>query len=64
MLTEETIRRVSKLFDVISTDLIKLKKKLFELKESYSFNPKNLFNEIDIKKEGKIEENDIVEFLK
>jgi hypothetical protein len=64
MLTDETIRRVAKLFDTISNDLSKLKKKLFQLKESYSFNPKNLFDEIDIKKEGNIGESEIVEFLK
>jgi hypothetical protein len=64
MLTDETIRRVSKLFDIISNNLSKLKKKLFQLKESYSFNPRNLFDEIDIKKEGQIEEKEIVEFLK
>jgi hypothetical protein len=64
MLTDETIRRVAKFFDIMSNDLLKLKKKLFELKESYSFNPRNLFDEIDIKKEGQIEEKEIVEFLK
>ncbi len=64
MLKDETIRRVAKLFDTISNDLSKLKKKLFQLKESYSFNPKNLFDEIDIKKEGNIGESEIVEFLK
>ena len=64
MLTDETIRRVAKFFDIMSNDLLKLKKKLFELKESYSFNPRNLFEEIDIKKEGQIEEKEIVEFLK
>ena len=40
MLTDETIRRVAKFFDIMSNDLLKLKKKLFELKESYSFNPR------------------------
>jgi len=64
MLTDETIRRVSKLFDIISNNLSKLKKKLFQLKESYSFNPRNLFDEMDIKKIGEIGENEIVEFLK
>ena len=64
MLTDETIRRVAKFFDIISNNLSKLKKKLFQLKESYSFNPRNLFDEIDIKKEGQIEEKEIVEFLK
>ena len=64
MLTDETIRRIAKFFDIMSNDLLKLKKKLFELKESYSFNPRNLFDEIDIKKEGQIEEKEIVEFLK
>lgn len=64
MLTDETIRRVSKLFDIISNNLSKLKKKLFQLKESYSFNPRNLFDEMDIKKVGEIGENEIVEFLK
>ena len=64
MLTDETIRRVAKLFDTISNDLSKLKKKLFQLKESYSFNPRNLFDEMDIKKIGEIGENEIVEFLK
>ena len=44
MLTDETIRRVSKLFDIISNNLSKLKKKLFQLKESYSFNQRNLFD--------------------
>ena len=64
MLTDETIRRVSKLFDIISNNLSKLKKRLFQLKESYSFNPRNLFDEMDIKKIGEIGENEIVEFLK
>ena len=64
MLTDETIRRVSKLFDIISNNLSKLKKKLFQLKESYSFNPRNLFDEMDVKKIGEIGENEIVEFLK
>ena len=64
MLTDETKRRVVKLFDIMSTDLMKIKRKLFELKQSFSFNPKNLFEEIDLKREGKIGENEIVDFLK
>lgn len=64
MLTDETKRRVAKLFDIMSTDLMKIKRKLFELKQSFSFNPKNLFEEIDLKREGKIGENEIVDFLK
>ncbi len=64
MLTDETKRRVAKLFDIMSTDLMKIKRKLFELKQSFSFNPKKLFDEIDLKREGKIGENEIVDFLK
>ncbi len=64
MLLDETKRRISKFFEIISNDYKELKKSQFNLKYSETFNPKNFFEFIDTEKKGIITEKEINTFLK
>ena len=64
MLLDETKRRISKFFEIISNDYKDFKKSQFNLKYSETFNPKNFFEFIDTEKKGIITEKEINTFLK
>ena len=64
MLLDETKRRISKFFEIISNDYKEFKKSQFNLKYSETFNPKNFFEFIDTEKKGIITEKEINTFLK